>query len=92
MGDYSSMTRYVKLYDEDEKQPVNINLVFGREVGAWCEGINPTNLKIGREIILNAQDRLRHNRRKMGNPYKWRALIEECKSKYNLQIEEKVVV
>lgn len=86
------MTRYVKLYNEVEDEPISINLVFGRDVGAWCEGRNPTNLKIGRELIFAAQNKLRHNRRKMGNPYKWRSLIEEFVSKYTLKVEEKVVV
>jgi len=87
------MTRYVKLYNnESEEERVNINIVFGREVGAWVEGRNPTNLKIGRELIGKVQRRMRHNRRKMGNPYKWRKSIEEIVSTYNLKIEEKVVV
>jgi len=86
----TNMTRYLKLYNEDDT--VNINIVFGREVGSWVEGRNPTNLKIGRELILHAQNKLRHNRRKMGNPYKWRPIIEEFVSKYNLKVEEKVVV
>jgi hypothetical protein len=87
------MTRYVKLYNnDDEDSRVSIHVVFGREVGAWCEGRNPTNLKIGRELIGKAQRKLRHNRRKMGNPYKWRPIIEEITSKYQLKTEEKVVV
>lgn len=87
------MTRYVKLYNnESEEERVNINIVFGREVGAWVEGRNPTNLKIGRELIGKVQRRMRHNRRKMGNPYKWRKSIEEIVDTYNLKIEEKVVV
>ena len=84
------MTRYLKLFKEDED--IDINLVFGYSVGAWIQGVNPTNLKIGRELITKAQHKLRHNRRRMGNPYKWRPIIEEIKSKYNLSLEEKVVV
>ena len=87
------MTRYVKLYNtDDEDKRVNINIVFGRDVGAWIEGVNPTNLQVGRELIGKAQHRLRHNRRKMGNPYKWRDVIKEVSQKWNLNIEEKVVV
>lgn len=87
------MTRYVKLYNNDsEDKRVTINVVFGREVGAWIEGVNPTNLKIGRELIGKVQRRLRHNRKKMGNPYRWRSSIEDVVKTYNLKIEEKVVV
>ena len=87
------MTRYVKLYNtDDEDKRVNINIVFGRDVGAWIEGVNPTNLQVGRELIGKAQRKLRHNRRKMGNPYKWRGVIEEITQKWNLKVEEKVVV
>ena len=87
------MTRYVKLYNDDsEDKRVCINVVFGRDVGAWIEGVNPTNLKIGKELIGKVQRRMRHNRHKMGNPYKWRSSIEEIVSTYNLKTEEKVVV
>ena len=87
------MTRYVKLYNnESEEERVDINVVFGYEVGAWIQGRNPTNLKIGRELIGKIQRQLRHNRRKMGNPYKWRKAITEIVETYNLRVEEKVVV
>lgn len=78
--------------NDDEDKRVNITVVFGREVGAWVEGRNPTNLKIGHELIGKVQRRLRHNRKKMGNPYRWRKSIEEIVDSYNLKIDEKVVV
>jgi hypothetical protein len=88
-----NMTRYVKLYNNAPvEERVNINVVFGHEVGAWVEGRNPTNLKIGRELILGIQRKCRHNRRKMNNPYKWRDLIKDISEKYVLRVEEKVVV
>lgn len=87
------MARYIRLYnDEEGENRVNITVVFGHDVGAWVEGRTPYNLMVGREMVADIQKRTRHNRYKMGNPYRWRETIKNIADKYNLKKEEKAVV
>lgn len=84
------MTRYTRLYNEEDE--VDINIAFGNSVGVWVEGRNPYNIMVGKELVADIQKKTRHNRYKMGNPYKWRESIKDLVSKYGLKMEEKAVI
>lgn len=83
------MTRYIRLYNDED---VDINVVFGHDVGVWIVGRNTHNYDVGRELVLDIQKKTRHNRYKMGNPYRWRESIKTVVEKYGLKMEEKAVV
>lgn len=83
------MTRYVTLYDDNRK--INIRIVFGTDVGAWIQGVNPLNRKLSKQLISRAQTKMRHDRNKMAEPSRWKNLIAEFVKENGLEIDELVV-
>jgi hypothetical protein len=76
----------VRIYDLG--RGININLSFGTDVGGWIVGKNKDNTRLGKELVRNGQNALRHDRFKMANPVKWKDIVKDFVKKHNLEVDE----
>lgn len=66
------------------KDDIMIKLIF-KEDPAIISSRSEDSINIARELALEGQQKMHHNRDKMNNPENWRTILERYKEKYNLE-------